>query len=109
MRKFFKLMDNLVDGFPVHIEIYYSKMLDWCIKIWKEGCASDYPESEYEINEEKRTFDAILCDIQESDRNLCFRKAYKAVRKWLLLNTKIDPDLLMKTGKEEELDAEPWE
>ena len=78
MDDFLNFIDYLVKRFPVHVEIYYSKICDWCITVTKKGCAEDYPDSESVGN------DALLCREQDGDMQLCFAKAHVAVKEWLL-------------------------
>lgn len=77
MCDFLKFMDELAHNFPVHVEIYYSKIMDWCITVYKEGCARDYPESP------RHEDDAILCQVEDLDMELCFAKAHVAVKEWM--------------------------
>lgn len=78
MSDFLKFIDNLVQRFPVHVEIYYSTIMDWCIHVTKVGCASDYPESPHDGD------DAVLCDVQGCDIELVFAEAHVKVKEWLL-------------------------
>lgn len=78
MNDFLVFIDKLTNYFPVHVEIYYSKIVDWSICVKKVGCASDYPESDHIDN------DAILCDVQDCDMELAFAKAHVAVKDWLI-------------------------
>lgn len=68
----------IIPGRAVHVEIYYSKIVDWCICVKKVGCASDYPESKCVGD------DAILCDVQDCDMELAFARAHVAVKDWLI-------------------------
>jgi len=77
MEDFLKFVDSLRRRFPIHLEIYYSKVMDWCITITKKGCAEDYPESKHEGN------DAVLVNEQDVDMELCFAKAHVALKEWL--------------------------
>ena len=77
MTDFLLFINDLKGRFPVHVDIYYSKILDWCIRVEKVGCASDYPDSPH------RGDDAILCDVQSIDMELAFAKAHVAVKEWL--------------------------
>lgn len=79
MAEFLKFVDDLTKRFPVHVSIYYSKIMDWCIKVTKVGCASDYPGSRRE------GADAILCDVQSCDIELAFAKAQLMLKDWLLV------------------------
>lgn len=38
MDDFLKYFDKVVRDYPMHLEIYYSKFLDWSIHIWRQGC-----------------------------------------------------------------------
>ena len=78
MSAFLKFIDNLCHRFPVHVEITYNKTCDWCIYVYKRGCAEDYPGSWNEGHG-----NAILCYEQDCDMELCFAKAHVAVKKWL--------------------------
>ena len=80
MNEFLLFVDKLRESFPIHVEIYYSKIMDWCITITKKGCASDYPESMHDGN------DAILVQEQDSDMQLVFAKAQVSLKQWLLDN-----------------------
>lgn len=78
MNEFFKFFDKKVHDFPMHLEIYYSKIMDWCIDITKNGCASDYPDAEH-VN----GTDVLIVSEQDGDMELCFAKAYVALKEWL--------------------------
>ena len=77
MYDFLKFVDDLCDRFPIHVEIYYSKTLDWWIRIYKKGCASDYPTSDH-IGD-----DALLVQVQDCDMELAFAKAHVQLKGWL--------------------------
>ena len=77
MSEFLKYVDDLRHGFPVHVSINYSKITDWTIKIYKKGCAIDYPEALHDGN------DVILVNVYDCDMELCFAKAHVALKEWL--------------------------
>ena len=77
MSDFLRFVDDLRKRFPIHVEIYYSKIMDWCIRITKVGCASDCPESPHDGN------DAVLCNVQDLDMELAFAKAHVELKEWL--------------------------
>lgn len=77
MSEFLQFLDDLIQHFPLHVEIYYSKIMDWCIRITKVGCASDYPGSPRDGD------DAVLCNVQDCDMKLAFAKAQVEVKAWL--------------------------
>ena len=79
MLEFLNFVDDLRRNFPIHIEIYYSKIMDWCIVIYKKGCAQDYPGTLIHDKD-----DALLCNVSDPDKELCFAKAHVAVKEWLL-------------------------
>lgn len=78
MQDFLKFFDEKVHGFPMHLEITYSKICDWCIYIYKRGCAEDYPKSKRNGNA------AVIVSEQDVDMELCFEKAHVALKEWLL-------------------------
>lgn len=75
MSDFLLFMNSLRHRFPFHMEIYYSSIMDWCIKVWKEGCAKQFPNSPHDGE------DAVMADVQDCDLTLCFAKAHAAVKK----------------------------
>ena len=81
MNDFLTFFRELVNGYPLHMEIYYSKIMDWCITIYKEGCAKDYPGTPT-CGESNNS--ALLCQVQDGDMELCFAKAHVALKEWLL-------------------------
>ncbi len=77
MDDFLKFFAEKVKYFPMHFELTYSKICDWCIFIYKRGCASDYPKSK------KCGDDAVIVEEQSCDIELCFAKAHVALKEWL--------------------------
>jgi len=80
MNDFLKFMDELKDCFPFHMEIYYSKIMDWCITVTRKGCAKEFPNSAHDGD------DVIMVQEQDLDMELCFAKAHVAVKEWLREN-----------------------
>ena len=78
MYDFLKFIDDLRHSFPVHVEIYYSRVMDWCIKVYKQGCAKHYPGTPCDGE------DALLCNVQSCDMELAFAQAHAAVKNWML-------------------------
>ena len=78
MTDFLKFFDEKTRDFPMHMEIYYSKMMDWCITIVKKGCAQDYPNAHLDGS------DVVLVSEQDPDMELCFAKAHVALKNWLI-------------------------
>ena len=78
MNDFLKFFDEKVYDFPMHLEIGYNKICDWTIRIYKKGCAGDYPDAR--CNGE----DVIIVNENDGDMELCFAKAYVALKEWLL-------------------------
>lgn len=79
MNDFLIFMDGLKDRFTFHMEIYYSKVMDWCITVVRKGCADVYPKEA-----PTEGADVIMCNVQDCDMQLCFAKAHVAVKEWLL-------------------------
>ena len=70
---FLLFFDEKRHSYPMYLEIYYSKTMDWCISIYKKGCG--------EKGEDLRILDVQHCDMQ-----LCFAKAQVELKEWLLDN-----------------------
>lgn len=69
MSDFLKFFDETVKNYPMHMEIYYSKTMDWCINIYKNM-------------EEK----IDIVNVQKNDMELVFAKAHVELKEWLLEN-----------------------
>lgn len=63
----------LVERCPAHFELYYSKHMDWVLKIWKKGCADDGSDVE-------------ICNIQDPDVNYVLAKGEVLLKEWLTEN-----------------------
>ena len=63
----------LVERCPAHFELYYSKHMDWRLKIWKKGCAEDGS-------------DIVICDEQDCDLSLVLAKGEVALKEWMSEN-----------------------
>ena len=77
MYEFLMYFDEKVHDFPMHLNIYYSKIVDWCIEITKVGCASDYPDCLHDGN------DVVIVREQDLDIGLAFARAHIALKEWL--------------------------
>lgn len=73
MNDFFKFFDEKIVYYPMHLEIYNSKTCDWCIKIYKKGCADNGE-------------DLIITSVQDCDMELVFAKAHVELKEWLSEN-----------------------
>lgn len=80
MSDFLKFVDELRQREPIHVEIYYSKVMDWTIRITKKGCASSFPKSPHDGE------DVILVSEASCDMEYAFAKAHVALKEWLLEN-----------------------
>ncbi|WP_156913269.1 hypothetical protein [Acetobacterium malicum] len=69
MSDFLKFFEEKVENYPMHMEIYYSKTMDWCIHIWKL----------LDVRIE-------IAEVQGSDMELVFAKAHVELKEWLLEN-----------------------
>ena len=78
MNEFLKFFDKKVRYFPMHLDIGYSKVCDWTIAIYKQDCASDYPDASH------NGIDVIIVSVSDCDMELCFAKAQVELKKWLL-------------------------
>lgn len=73
MNEFLKFFDEKVMDYPMHMQIYYSKNVDWCINVWKKGCG----ENGQDIN---------IVNVESCDMELCFAKAHVQLKEWLIEN-----------------------
>ena len=73
MQEFMQFFNSKTKDYPMHLEIYYSKVMDWCIHVYKKGCGDNGSDLE-------------ILYIQESDIELCFAKAQVELKEWLLEN-----------------------
>lgn len=78
MNDFLKFFNEKRHDFPMHLEIYYSKVMDWCISITKKGCTKDYPGAKAYGD------DVEIVNVQDTDMELCFARAHVALKNWLL-------------------------
>lgn len=70
MQDFLLFFDDMVSRYPMHLEIYYSKMLDWCIHIYKKGCGDDGKDLE-------------ILHVQNCDMQFVFAEAQVKLKDWL--------------------------
>ena len=73
MNDFLKFFDDKTHDYPMHLEIYYSKICDWRIYIYKQGCGENDKDLE-------------ICFVQDGDMELAFAKAYVQLKEWLIEN-----------------------
>ena len=69
MNEFIRFFDEKTLDYPMHLEIYYSKIMDWTIRVWK-----------------KMDKDIEIVNIQDCDVELAFAKAQVQLKEWLLEN-----------------------
>lgn len=70
MQEFLKFFDKKSRNYPMHVEIYYSKIMDWCIHVYKKGCGCSGEDLE-------------VVNVQSCDMELCFAEAQVELKKWL--------------------------
>lgn len=71
MDDFLKFFSGIVKQVPMHLEITYSKVTDWGIRIYRKGCADDGTDEE-------------IINTQDCDIELCFAIAQVKLKTWLL-------------------------
>ena len=87
MNEFLRYFSGIVGVFPMHLEIYYSKNMDWCVDVWKKACASMYPGCE-----SNREGDAILVRVQDATADAAGEQALKSLKKWIRTYTRFRPE-----------------
>ena len=85
MNEFLNFVDGLRHRMAFHLEIYYSRVMDWTITIYRKGCAELYPDAAL-CGENQQ--DVVMVEVQDPDMELCFAKAHVALKEWLLKNSK---------------------
>lgn len=73
MDDFLIFFNSIVHDYPMHLEIYYSKIMDWCIHIYKKGCGENGKDLE-------------ILSVQSCDMQLAFAKAQVELKEWLSEN-----------------------
>ena len=73
MNDFLEFFDEIVKGYPMHLDITYSRITDWCISIWRKGCGENGE-------------DVYILNVFDSDIKLCLAKAQVGLKEWLLEN-----------------------
>ena len=73
MKEFLEFFDKKVQSFPMHLEIYYSKIMDWCISVYKKGCGEDGKNLQ-------------IVSVQSCDMEYAFAKAQVELKDWLMEN-----------------------
>ena len=71
MNDFLMFFDKKTEKYPMHLEIYYSKIMDWCIYVYKKGCSEDGS-------------DLKILSVQSCDMEFAFAKAHVELKEWLL-------------------------
>lgn len=71
MSEFLVFFRDVATHYPMHLEIAYSKTIDWYIKVWKKGCG-EHGE------------DVVILNIQNCDMEFAFAKAQVELKEWLL-------------------------
>lgn len=57
----------------MHLEIYYSKTMDWYIRVFRRGCGESGEDLE-------------IAEVQSCDIEYAFAKAHVMLKDWLLEN-----------------------
>lgn len=73
MQDFLEFFEEQRHSTAMHLEIYYSKVMDWVIQVYKKGCVDDGE-------------DLVILYVQEYDMKLAFAKAQIKLKEWLLEN-----------------------
>lgn len=71
MGDFLKYFNKVVRDYPMHLEIYYSKITEWSIRIWRKGCGENGKDIE------------IFNDQGYCNAEYLFAKAHVALVDWL--------------------------
>lgn len=70
MSDFLKFFAEKVRYYPMHLEVYYSKITDWSIHVWRNGTGDNGEDEE-------------IVFVQGCDAELVFAKAQVELKEWL--------------------------
>ena len=73
MNEFLRFFNEKAADYPMHLEISYSKVVDWRIYIYKRGGGENGK-------------DLVIVNISDCDMEMCFAKAQVQLKEWLLEN-----------------------
>lgn len=59
--------------YPMHLEIGYNRVTDWCIDVYKRGCGENGK-------------DLKILSVQDCDAKLAFARAQVELKEWLSEN-----------------------
>ena len=64
---------ELAQRYTMHLELYYSKTMDWRLHIYKKGCGENGEDLE-------------ICNEQSCDLSYVLAKGEVAIKEWLFEN-----------------------
>lgn len=73
MQDFLEFFAKKTKDYPMHLEIGYNRVTDWCIVVYKKGCG-------------KNGKDLQILSVQSCDEKLAFAMAQVELKKWFLKN-----------------------
>ena len=62
---------DLVEAHTMHLDLSYSKNIDWWLRVYKKGCG-------------KNGRDIMICEIQDCDLSYVLDKGAVMVKEWLV-------------------------
>lgn len=62
---------DLVESHTMHLDLSYSKNIDWWLRVYKKGCG-------------KNGRDIMICEIQDCDLSYVLDKGSVMVKEWLV-------------------------
>ena len=67
---------ELAQRYTMHLELYYSKTMDWYLHIYKKGCGENGKDLE-------------ICEEQSCDLSYVLAKGEVSIKEWLLENYRV--------------------
>lgn len=64
---------QLVQSHTMHFDLYYSKTMDWYLRVWKKGCGENGE-------------DLVIIDEQNTDLSFLLATGEYELKNWLLEN-----------------------
>lgn len=75
--EFYNFFDKVQSYSSMHLNVYYSHIMDWSIYIYKKGCADDYPD------EQRKGSDSVVANVQSGDNAEVCVMAHGALLRWM--------------------------
>lgn len=77
MDDFLRFFREITKKYPLHLEIYYSKVMDWCISVYKKDIWNN-------VIKDNGGGEIEIVSVQDCDMELAFALAQVKLKEWML-------------------------